>query len=246
MILAVNSHFAPVLKNDFGLQYYFLGKDDPSLPAVFILHGYGADAKDLIPLITYRDFHRHSFGDGKSARYFFLQGPGVVPISPYQQGYAWWDLDMEELFRWAQTRDYSAIAHWRPAGLDAIADKVRALVEKESAQASKVILGGFSQGAITSLEVALRGLKLDALILLSSTWLSEKVWLAGMEKFPLPPVFQSHGRMDPILPFGAAEQLHRTLIEKKVPTEFHPFQGGHEIPLPVLENLHTFLTRAMA
>jgi len=245
MILAVNSHFAPVLKNDFGLQYYFLGKDEPSLPAVFILHGYGADAKDLIPLITYRGFHQQNFGEGKTARYFFLQGPGIVPISPYQQGYAWRDLDIAELFQWAQTRDYSAIAHWRPAGLDVIADKVRSLVEKESIQASRVVLGGFSQGAITSLEVALRGLKLDALVLLSSTWLSEKVWLEGMDKHPLPPVFQSHGRMDPILPFDAAEQLHKVLVEKKVPTEFHPFQGGHEIPLPVLESLQVFLNRAL-
>ena len=40
------------------------------------------------------------------------------------------------------------------------------------------------------------------------------------------PVFQSHGRQDPVLPYVAAEWLKEVFVEAGMEPEFVPFDGG--------------------
>jgi phospholipase/carboxylesterase len=47
-------------------------------------------------------------------------------------------------------------------------------------------------------------------------------------------VVQSHGRQDPLLPYSGAETLRDLLLDAGVDLQFVPFDGQHEIPLPVL------------
>lgn len=239
-----------VSKSHAGLSYQVLAPgrelpeggnaDHPDLPTVFILHGYGANGQDLVPVITYG-----GFADKVQARWIFVQAPLVVPISPYDQGWAWFELNMEELFGWAQTQDLAALAGWQPPDIDTVTRRLSSLVGHEGAKSRKVVLGGFSQGAIVSLHAALSGLKVEALVLLSCTWIHEAHWKDCLTKVKLPPVFQSHGRQDPILPFGAALKLNEELKKASIPVEFHPFGGGHEIPLHVLNSLQNFLASAV-
>ncbi len=79
------------------------------------------------------------------------------------------------------------------------------------------------------------------LVILSGTMLNEDVWLDRAKHHKGLRVFQSHGTDDPILPFGAAESLRDMLGESGASIEFLSFDGGHEIPFPVLNRLGDFL-----
>ncbi len=56
-------------------------------------------------------------------------------------------------------------------------------------------------------------------------------------------VFQSHGRQDSVLAFSGGEGLRDALVTGGADVEFHPFQGGHEIPMPILDGLSKFIGR---
>jgi phospholipase/carboxylesterase len=230
-----------IIEKEFsGLKYSVVGPVGKQSPTVVLLHGYGANGRDLIPLSTYG-----GFAATHSVRWIFIQAPKPIPISAFEQGWAWFDLNIESLIRWSQTQDIRALAQWQPQGVEAIRDKVIGLIKNECDNDTQLIIGGFSQGAMLSLEIAfsMPG-KLAGLVLLSGTWVNENVWKAKVGAAGLPRVFQSHGRMDPVLPFQAAERLHAELQAGGVTVEFHPFMGGHEIPVAVLNELHRFLERA--
>ncbi len=54
-------------------------------------------------------------------------------------------------------------------------------------------------------------------------------------------MFQSHGRQDRELSFSAAQALAADLATAGASHTFLPFEGGHEIPLPVLRALKKFV-----
>ena len=56
------------------------------------------------------------------------------------------------------------------------------------------------------------------------------------------PVFQSHGRSDPILPFVLAEKLRDALGEAGLDVTFDRFEGGHAIPPSTLKRLDEWLS----
>jgi len=58
-------------------------------------------------------------------------------------------------------------------------------------------------------------------------------------------IFQSHGRQDRELSFSAAESLHSDLSAAGAQITWVPFDGGHEIPLPVLRALKKFIRATM-
>ena len=67
---------------------------------------------------------------------------------------------------------------------------------------------GFSQGAMISLDLALRSERpLAGLALMSATMLCASEWTALMPRRAKLPVMQSHGRVDPLLPYELAEKL---------------------------------------
>ena len=110
---------------------------------------------------------------------------------------------------------------------------------------SQLVLGGFSQGAMVSLDVALhRDTPPSALILMSGTLLAESEWKPRMSKLAGVPIVQSHGRHDPLLPFSIAQALRDDLTAAGAQVDWIEFAGGHEIPPPVLAGVSTLLTRS--
>ena len=57
------------------------------------------------------------------------------------------------------------------------------------------------------------------------------------------PVFQSHGRQDPVLVYQAAVWLNELLVKAGLSVDFAPFDGGHTIPFDVLRRLAAFLDK---
>ena len=131
-------------------------------------------------------------------------------------------------------------------GLSTAAEKVRLLIgdlqHRETFPADRVMLGGFSQGGMIAAEVAFRTAQpLEALILLSPTFVDEQRWIEGMSARKGLPVFISHGRRDDVLPFAASERMAQAMRQAGMTVTWVPFEGVHETPALVVTELNKFL-----
>ena len=143
---------------------------------------------------------------------------------------------MAKLAQLVEASAFDELHDHEPPGIDQARDDLTALIiaaldEIESTN-GKLALGGFSQGAMLSMDVALRGdlPPPDALFQFSGTMVCREFW-KGVVKHRLAntSVFQSHGTIDPILPFTSAEAVRDMLIEASVSLDFHSFMGPHTI-----------------
>jgi phospholipase/carboxylesterase len=211
-------------------------------PAVILLHGFGASGDDLAEL--WRTLRAPA-----GTRFIFPEAPLELG-GPYGNGRAWWRMDIEARVRRLEQGRPPDIREV-PDGLAEVRAKVDALLGEVagrlSAPPGKIALGGFSQGAMLSLDVALHTDRpLAGLLLLSGTHIAADEWAALYDRRKGLPTFMSHGREDPLLPYAVAEGLHDTLAAHGVPVEWVPFRGGHGIPYPVVDAAGAFLTRVLA
>ncbi len=211
-----------------------LGKDHDS--AVIMLHGYGANMHDLYPL--WELWHK----DGLN--WFFPNGPHSLNMGFYE-GRAWFHIDVEALeraIREGRSRDLKVSV---PLNFDDTLNRLELFILEVAKTHKKIILGGFSQGAMCSSHLAMRGsLPIDGLILLSGA-------LVAQEKCPNSmgssrsgiPFYQSHGTKDPILSLEGARDLEDKLHSLQFKGSLHPFTGGHEIPTMVIKDVKDFLNQ---
>jgi phospholipase/carboxylesterase len=211
-------------------------------PAVVLLHGFGAPGDDLVPLWRV-------LAAPAGTRFVFPEAPLDLGM-PYGGGRAWWWFDLEERMRRqaiGQPRDIAEV----PEGLDTARAKVDALLDEMQRELrpppGKVVLGGFSQGAMLALDVALRSPRpLAGLVLLSGTHIAAREWSARFEHRRGLPVFMSHGQGDELLPVAIAEGLRDALTASGIPVEWVAFRGGHGIPSNVVDGVSAFLRRVLA
>jgi phospholipase/carboxylesterase len=211
-----------------GLTARVVTPADPKITCV-LLHGFGAPGDDLVSLAGVYDL---------PVRFVFPAAP-IDLGGLYGDSRAWWRLDLAKLeddMRRGVARDRRSEL---PVGLvEARAQVTQVLAELErklGVTADRLVLGGFSQGAMLSLDVALHaGAKPAGLILMSGTIIAEPEWMPRMASLAGTPIVLSHGRQDGLLPFAAAELLRDRLTEAGAVVDWQPFNGGHEIPMPVL------------
>ncbi len=206
-----------------------------SVKTIVFFHGYGADAYDLAPL-------REELGLAQSANWYFPQGPKEVPIGPGFWGRAWFPIDMVAHERALQTGEQISYADRRPPGVNEARDQALSFLKALKVEPENLILGGFSQGSMLAVELALSMPKAPkALVILSGTLAdreSLRVKAPGLKGIRF---FQSHGEQDQILPFSQATALHSELLAAGWDDVWCPFSGGHEIPSSVLKELKSFL-----
>lgn len=226
-----------------GLKLRITGGDDRegsgNGPVVVLLHGFGAPGEDLVSLWRVLDVPR-------GTRFVFPEA--LLDLGgPYAGGRAWWNIDMarlEQSIARGETRDTQQV----PEGLTEARARVVEMLATVDAKLtpSKVVLGGFSQGAMLSCDVALRTDRpLAGLVLLSGTFLAESEWSTLMQARKGLPVFMSHGRADRLLPFAISELLSERLAAAGLDVTWQPFNGGHEIPGGVLEGVGAFIRKAL-
>lgn len=210
---------------------------DKNKPTVILLHGYGADHNDLVGLAGLVD-------PGKNFNWVFPNAPIALPMSFFGIGRAWFELDVATIEQRFVPGSPLNFAEYLPKGLDEAGVTIQKLVESLALNHGSIILGGFSQGAMVSCHAALTKLKpIKALLQLSSTLIARQLWQSKLEERNDLSIFQSHGIFDPVLPFEAAKKLSEIFQKNQSLAEFHPFQGGHEIPAPIIESLSQFLSQ---
>jgi phospholipase/carboxylesterase len=236
LVLAVSSVGAANAHGPVGQRLKTLVRGGGGPPTLLLLHGYGAKAADWEPFTQ-------TIAVPAGARFVFPRAPEKTfpPDGPIG-GRAWWRLDLEDHV--PPRGGLPDLAATHPAGLDAAAALVRALRNELSrSPGGPVVLGGFSQGAMVASEIAFTTSdELAALVILSGTPIDEASWRLGFARRRGLPVFISHGRADPTLPFASAERLQRELAQAGLKVTWFPFEGGHEIPAQVVVALNAFLT----
>lgn len=196
---------------------------------VVLLHGFGADASDLFPLADILD---------PETKWNFIvpDAPLEIPVGPSWTGRAWFPISLREL---EVGVDFTQI---RPPGLEVAVSVVDELLFHLDSK--KLVLGGFSQGAMVATEIAMsQPESIAGLILYSGVLLDEPGWKKKAAGLKGKPILQSHGMQDPVLPAAAAQKLHELLKGAGAEISFNGFNGQHEIPNVVLNRTREFLSK---
>ena len=200
------------------------GGDGP--PTLVLLHGYGSNAEDWLQFVG-------KIQVPNTGRLIFPQAPLRGPVAG---GRGWWWLNIEgHIPEGERLPDFSTA---NPGGIKVASRLVRNFLEEVD---GPIILGGFSQGAMLSAEIAFQtDQDLAGLVMLAGTTVNEAAWV---ERFPgrrRMPIFIAHGRTDRVLPFAVAERFAGKLQAAGLNVTWYPFDGGHSIPGDVVQALNSW------
>jgi phospholipase/carboxylesterase len=190
------------------------------LGALVLLHGRGADEHDLIPLLDALDPERR------------LQGyTPRAPLSLPPGGAHWYHVPRvgypdPETF----AQGYAALTDW----FDAL-----------PFPADRIVLGGFSQGAVMSYALGLgKGRpRTKALIALSGFIPTVEGWEADLEP-PFPPIAIVHGEYDPVISVEFSRTARAELERAGASVLYREVPVDHTIDPSVIPELRQLVSAA--
>jgi phospholipase/carboxylesterase len=246
-----------------GLTTRLVSQDDAPAsggggPLVVLLHGFGAPGDDLVGLSGALASSPEIARLPVAPRYLFPHAPVAMEPGFDEGGRAWWMIDMMAMQLAAMRGEAVDRSKDIPPELASVRGAITTLLDEAQRElgvaGEEVVLGGFSQGSMVACDVALQTDRpLAGLAILSGTLLAEPQWgprfvtrAHGAPGVRPLPVFQSHGKDDPVLPFAQAEQLRDRFIAAGVPVRWVPFRGGHGIGPEVLGALAGFIAGALS
>ena len=180
-----------------------------------LLHGWGADAEDLLPV------GKHLIEDiSENIELVSLRAPQAHPQGLGRQWYS--------LFP----------TNWKEAEKSVIELRLR-LVSLSTVEIplEKTVLFGFSQGAAMVMAVGLT-LPLAGLVVCSGYPHKNLI----LDHY-VPPVFLSHGTNDPVVPIQATKELIKLFDQKGIIPQINLFEGAHEIPEAIHEEIRIFMRK---
>jgi thioredoxin 1 len=191
---------------------------------LLLVHGYGADERDLGGLLPYLD---------PEGRFCVVlpRGPEAAPGTP---GFAW--------YSWSPQGEFDPEAF--ATSLDALDDLLDEQCEEQGFDRSQAFVAGFSQGAGMMLALALRRsdrprpLGVYAMSpALPGIDIFDADWDAAREI----PVLIQHGDQDPLVPVARARQLARALEGQGLPVVYSEFPMGHQVALESIRHGRAWL-----
>lgn len=215
---------------------------------VVLFHGYGANAYDLLSL-------HHQLRSPEKTSWYFPEGLIRLDLFSGTEGRAWFPINTVEIEKAAASGNYQQRHYMIPQGFTeavAKAEKMLKEIYESRNKKARILVGGFSQGAMIASDLYLRSsLEIEGLIILSGTLLNQKEWQklaeekgkAAQARSPMRKIdfFQSHGIFDPLLPYKSAQELELLLKKANLKGNLHSFEGGHQIPPSVLGELGSWL-----
>jgi thioredoxin 1 len=188
---------------------------------LLLVHGYGADERDLGALLPYLD------PDG-SFVVAMPRGPLAAPGTP---GFAWYEFG-----------DVDAGLPTALGELDLYVDEV---CSEHGLQRDEAVFGGFSQGAGLALGLSiLPGDQARPIAVLAMSPALPPVEVADAAKDI--PVLVQHGTDDPLIPVQRSRDLARQLRAQGVPTVYREYPMGHQVALEGLREARAWLEHVLA
>ena len=200
---------------------------DASTPWIILFHGFGADAHDLESL-------KDVFSIKSPVNYRFPNGVFEVPIGPGWTGRAWWPLVLSSL-----PDDWS---DYTPEPLQNLVPAVMKMISDLKVPWNKIILGGFSQGAMLATEIYMQAPETPlGLISMSGSLIRQSEWSKKLENRKGQKIFLCHGEQDQVLPMKGSQKLLSLCQQKGLICQWVSFQGGHEIPMKALQGVSQYI-----
>ena len=179
---------------------------------IFILHGYGADSNDLFSIATY--WQRFL----PDAYFCVPNAPNSCQVNP--AGFEWFDL--------MQTNNETIIKE-SLVSLKKLEDTINKKINDLKLEHQKLILVGFSQGTMMSVQYAIRQKKKIAGVL----GYSGKIYdyeLFNKELISKPKMRFLHGNIDEIVPIEEMYKSVDFLKQKDFDVDCKAYEGlGHSI-----------------
>jgi len=196
-------------------------------PWLILFHGFGADAHDLEGL-------KDSFHFESAVNLRFPNGVFEVPIGPGWTGRAWWPLRLSSL-----PEDWS---DYTPEEMQYLVPALLKMITDLKVPWNKIILGGFSQGAMLATELYMQAPETPlGLISMSGSLIRQTEWKEKLENRKGQKVFLSHGQNDQVLPIKGSQKLLNLFQQKELKCQWVTFGGGHEIPMKVIEGINQYV-----
>jgi phospholipase/carboxylesterase len=204
-------------------------------PCIVMMHGYGADARDLVPLANV-------ISAPSGTTWLFPNGPLKVPLSPHMFGQAWFPIDLAAYETARQNGTHLDYAKATPSGIKQMRENVFSMLESKNIPISKTVFAGFSQGAMLATSLSLYApIAPLGLVIMSGVLLDEKNWSEKAKTRKGFSYFQSHGTHDDILPIEGAQKLETTLTGAGLKGKLQIFDGAHEIPQEVIHGINNYM-----
>jgi phospholipase/carboxylesterase len=202
--------------------------------SVIWLHGLGADGNDFVPIVQQLKLPKLGI------RFVFPHAP-MRPVT-INGGFvmrAWYDIVAQDL---AQREDEAGLRHSQAA--------IDALIAKEAARgmpASRVVLAGFSQGGVISLQTGLRHPKALAGVMSLSAYLPLAATVTKERNAVNQdtPIFIGHGMVDNVVPLKAGTTARDQLIKLGYDVDWHQYPMAHSVCPQELDDIAAWLTRVL-
>lgn len=215
-------------------------KSDPSC-LVVMCHGFGAPGSDLVGL--FEDILQYLPEDSPKPAFLFPEGPVDLEDEGMYGARAWWRLNMAQLMQMSATNTFDKMRDAVPVGIDEAREKLCNCIEQCRTLYKwpelPIVLGGFSQGAMLTVDTALRGnvSPVVGMLVFSGALVCESLWRQAATAKPMSvPLVQSHGLVDPVLPISTGRWLYKLLQDVGCTGQLAEFNGPHTIPSDALEN----------
>lgn len=202
---------------------------------VILCHGFGAPGHDLASLGI--EFS-HSVGGTDQALYIFPAAP--MELDPTFDGRAWWMIDVGRLQYLMATGETRQMRNVHPPELPGCRQQIFEIIDWAKTSygltSDRIVVGGFSQGAMLTTDVALNySEQLGGLIIWSGALICEDEWKSSATKKSPLKIVQSHGSEDMILSLDGAKDLRSMLQKAGHQVRFIEFDGPHTIPMEGIE-----------
>ncbi|CAN5155693.1 alpha/beta hydrolase [soil metagenome] len=195
------------------------------------LHGLGADGHDFAPIVP-----ELVLPEWPGIRFVFPHAPvRAVTMNGGARMRAWYDISSASLEQRADE-----------VGMRESIGQVDALIGRERDRGippQRLILAGFSQGGAVALAAGLRREAGLAGIVALSAYLpmaaqtAVEITPAGRKT----PVFQAHGRQDPMVPLDFGKRSKAAMDALKVPVEWHDYPMAHSVCADEVKDLQAWL-----
>ena len=189
-------------------------------PLLVLLHGFGADEKDLLPMVARLDPR------------LAIASPRA-PIRIREGSYSWMngntEADLDEARR-------------------TVLECIEQIVAAGHADAGRVYVAGFSQGAMLALALALT----EPQKIAGAAVMSGRLAAAIRERHAPPdllrgfPILVTHGTEDRQIPIRSARDIRQALAPLSINLEYHEFDIGHAISDDAVRVLDLWLRRQLA
>ncbi len=196
-------------------------------PLLVLLHGVGSNEQDLFALASYAD-----------PRFFVISARAPLVLGP--GAYGWYRVQFTE--HGPQHDPAEA-----EGGRTAAAAFVREALTAYDLDPQRVYLAGFSQGAITSLGIALTAPEMIAgAVIMSGRLLPEvREAMASPTRLQGLPLFVAHGTRDAVLPISMGREINQVLSGLPVALTYREYDMAHQVSAASLGEISAWLSRRL-